>query len=91
MNSNNVSEPRNAEFTAFLGSFLVALKCLVCVVGNAQKQVTEIFGYADVQKLDQKDMDEVIQAVIYTSDSDCFIAHQDRPYVVDLHSIKSNK
>ena len=60
-------------------------KCLVCVVGNPQKQVTEIFGYADVQKLDQKDMDEVIQAVIYTSDSDCFIAHQDRPYVVDLH------
>ena len=59
--------------------------CLVCVVGNAQKQVAELFDYAEVLKLDQKEMDEAIQAIIYTDDPDCFIAHQDRPYVVDLH------
>ena len=60
-------------------------KCLVCVVGNPQKQVVELFSYADVLKLDRKDMDEVVQAVIYTGDQDCYIAHQDRPYVVDLY------
>ncbi len=60
-------------------------KCLVCVVGNAQRQVAELFGYAEVLKLDQKEMDKAIQAVIYTDDKDCYIAHQDRPYVVDLH------
>ena len=60
-------------------------KCLVCVVGNAQKQVAELFDYATVLKLNQKEIDEMIQAVIYTDDPDCYIAHQDRPYVVDLH------
>ncbi len=60
-------------------------KCIVCVVGNAQRQVAELFDYTEVLKLDQKEMDEAIQAVIYTDDQDCFIAHQDRPYVVDLH------
>ena len=64
--------------------------CLVCVVGNAQKQVAELFDYGEafklrVLKLDQKEMDESIQAVIYTDDPGCYIAHQDRPYVVDLH------
>lgn len=60
-------------------------ECLVCVVGNAQRQLAELFDYAEILKLDQKDMDEAIQAVIYTDDQECFIAHQDRPYVVDLH------
>lgn len=59
--------------------------CLVCVVGNAQRQVAGLFDYTIVLKLDQKEMDEAIQAVIYTDDKDCYIAHQDRPYVVDLH------
>ena len=64
--------------------------CLVCIVGNAQRQVAELFDYGedlriDVLKLDQREMDEAIQAVIYSDDSDCYIAHQDRPYVVDLH------
>ena len=59
--------------------------CLVCVVGNAQRQVAELFDYTEVQKLDQREMDEAIQAVIYSDDPDCYIAHQDRPYVVDLH------
>lgn len=60
-------------------------KCLVCVVGNAQMQVAELFDYAKILVFKQKDIDEVIQAVIYTGDPDCYIAHHDRPYVVDLH------
>ena len=54
-------------------------------MGNAQKQVVELFGYTVALRLDQIKMDEVIQAVIYSGDPDCYIAHQDRPYVVDLH------
>lgn len=60
-------------------------KCLVCVVGNAQRQVAELFDYTEVLELRQREMDEAIQAVIYTDDPECYIAHQDRPYVVDLH------
>ena len=59
--------------------------CVVCVVGEAQRQVAELFGYAAVMILSQQDMDEALQAVIKTDDKDCFIAHQDRPYVVKLH------
>ena len=60
-------------------------KSLVCVVGGAQKQVADLFGYADVLEYRQKEIDEMIQAVIYKDYPDCFIAHQDRPYVVYLH------
>mgnify|MGYP002624356722 FL=1 len=54
--------------------------CLVCVVGNAQMQVAELFDYGeklnlDILMLDQKSIDEAIQAVIYTNDQDCYIAH----------------
>lgn len=59
--------------------------CVVCVVGNAQRQVVELFGYTDVIMLSQNELDEAVQGVIYTNDNDCFIAHQDRPYVVYLH------
>ena len=60
-------------------------KAMVCVVGNAQKQVAELFGYTDVLEFEQKEIDEMIQAVIYKNAPDCYIAHQDRPYVVYLH------
>ena len=73
---------------SYLNHFLDTLnrdKCLVCVVGNAQRQVADLFGYTEVKALSQTDMDEAVQAVIYINDTDCYIAHQDRPYVVDLH------
>lgn len=60
-------------------------KCVVCVVGNACARVARMFGAYPVEIYTQKDMDETIQAVLYTNDSNSFIAHQDRPYVVDLH------
>ena len=60
-------------------------KCVVCVVGDACAQVVQMFGAYPVETFLQKDMDETIQAVLYTEDQNAFIAHQDRPYVVDLH------
>lgn len=66
-------------------------KCVVCVVGRACAQVVKLFGEYDVEIFAQKDMDETIQAVLYTEDDNSFIAHQDRPYVVDLHKALYSK
>ena len=75
-------------------------RCVVCVVGKSCSQVAELFQpvISDVQKdeffsrkqfyietFSQKNMDELIQACIYTKDKGTFIAHQDRPYVIHLH------
>lgn len=61
-------------------------KIVYCVIGNACGQVVSLFG-ADkhVECFSQKDMDELVQACLYTEDVNSFIAHQDRPYVVNLH------
>lgn len=60
-------------------------KCVIGVVGKACAQVVQLFGTDPVEIFTQKDMDETIQAVLYTNDQNAFIAHQDRPYVVNLH------
>lgn len=59
-------------------------KCVIGVIGKACAQVGELFR-ADIEIFSQKDMDELIQACLYTQDYNYFIAHQDRPYVVNLH------
>lgn len=57
-----------------------------CVIGDACGQVVSLFGASNsVECFSQKDMDELVQACLYTEDADSFIAHQDRPYVVNLH------
>ena len=84
-NNSAEADDRSGDSSDSRLSSRASVGCLVCVVGNAQRQVAELFDYTDVLMLSQKDMDEAIQAVIYTGDPDCYIAHQDRPYVVDLH------
>ena len=59
-------------------------KCVIGVIGEACGQVVRLFGHYPVEVLAQKDMDEVIQAALYTEDESTFIPHQDRPYVVNL-------
>lgn len=59
-------------------------KCVVFVVGQACEDVVGLFGSGLAEVLEQRDMDESIQAVLYTEDREAFIAHQDRPYVVNL-------
>lgn len=61
-------------------------KIVYCVIGNVCGQVVSLFG-ADkcVECFSQKVMDELVQACLYTEDVNSFIAHQDRPYVVNLH------
>lgn len=61
-------------------------KCVVCVSSDAGRQVTELFGSYPVEAYGQKELDQLIQASLYTEDCNSFIAHQDRPYVVSLHN-----
>lgn len=60
-------------------------KCMVGVVGNACAQVVRLFGTYAVKSFPQIEMDEMIQAALFTRDPCVFIAHQDRPYAVNLH------
>lgn len=66
-------------------------KYVVFVVGNACADVARMFGAQALEVLTQKEMDEQVQAVIYQRDTDSFIAHHDRPYVVNLWKILSVK
>ena len=66
-------------------------KCLVCVVGRACAEVVRLFDGYKVLNLAQEDMDKAVQAVLYTGDENSFIAHQDRPYVINLHKALSLK
>lgn len=59
-------------------------KYVIGVVGKACADVVYLFGEYSVEVLAQKDMDETIQAALYTRDSNFFVPHQDRPYVVNL-------
>ncbi|MCM1100977.1 MAG: hypothetical protein NC398_06290 [Acetatifactor muris] len=73
---------------SYLPRFLAARQisdCVVCVPGNACRQVAELFGLYPVETYAQKELDELIQACIYMEDGNSYIAHQDRPYVVNLH------
>ena len=60
-------------------------KAVFCVPGRVLADVIHMFGDYSVEVYDQKELDAMIQAVIYTQDKDSFIAHQDRPYVVNLN------
>ena len=55
----------------------------VLVVGNACRQVAEMFDTGNVMALDRAAMDELIQAVLFTEEKNCIIAHHDRPYTND--------
>ena len=56
-----------------------------CVLNNALVDVIHMFGDYLVEVYDQKELDSMIQSAIYTQDKDSYIAHQDRPYVINLH------
>lgn len=58
--------------------------CVVCVSWGPCAQVVRLFGER-AAVLPQSELDAAIQASIYKRDADSLIAHQDRPYVVNLH------
>ena len=56
-----------------------------CVPGKALTDVICLFGDYSVEVYEQKELDAMIQASLYIQDENSFIAHQDRPYVINLH------
>ena len=59
-------------------------KVVFCVLSRILTDVIHMFGDYQVEVYEQKELDAMIQAVIYTRDDNSFIAHQDRPYVINL-------
>lgn len=57
---------------------------VICTSSAACAKIAGMFGYLS-EIMPQKDLDSVIQAVIFYEHKNAFIAHQDRPYVIDLH------
>ncbi len=55
-----------------------------CVAGKVLADVIHMFGDHPVEVYEQKKLDAMIQAALYRHQKNSFIAHQDRPYVVDL-------
>lgn len=60
-------------------------KGVICVVGRGCGAVVSLFGHYAVEVLEQKELDAAVQACLYENRDDTFIAHQDRPYAVDLN------
>lgn len=59
-------------------------KYVMCVAGHSCAKVVELFDDCPVEVIQQKELDAAIQAELYMQDENAFIAHQDRPYVVNL-------
>lgn len=57
---------------------------VIFTIGQSCADVVTLFGAEHVKALSQKEMDESIQAVLYTRDTNAYIPHQDRPYTVNL-------
>lgn len=58
---------------------------IVCVVGEGSAKVVEMFGHENIASFSQVDMDEIIQAELFSENDDFFIPHNDKPYVVQLY------
>jgi len=56
-----------------------------CVSSKVLANVINLFGNYNVEVFGQKTLDSMIQAIIYTKNPSSFIAHHDRPYIINLH------
>ena len=56
----------------------------VVVIGDSAAEIAYMYGYDDVETFSWKVMTELVQAVLWTKDTCCYIAHNDKPYTVDL-------
>jgi hypothetical protein len=56
----------------------------IVVIGDACRQVAEMFGAVDVAPLGHAEMDELVQAIIFVREGNAIIAHHDRPYTDNI-------
>ncbi|MDR1320423.1 MAG: hypothetical protein LBK56_03215 [Gracilibacteraceae bacterium] len=57
---------------------------LAVVTGEGCRQVAEIFGMPHIVALSGAEMDDLVQALIFTRAENCLIAHHDRPYTDNI-------
>jgi len=79
---------------SYLDAFLAkkgVTEYAIIVPSKSCASVARLFGATKVEVFEQKGLDALIQAAIYYKDENCFIAHQDRPYVVNLHNVLKSK
>ena len=84
--------PNNAlgdvyQAMAFLPAYLAKRgigDVAIVTVGEACRRVAELFGAEDVATLAQEEMDEFVQALIFTRERNAIIAHHDRPYTDNI-------
>ena len=72
---------------SYLHAFLSKINrshALVIVPSRACAEVVGLFSGYKSEVMEQDDLDAAVQAVLYTKDTDSFVAHQDRPYVIDI-------
>ncbi len=55
-----------------------------CVPSPVLVDVIRMFGDYPVSVYEQKELDAMIQAALFTHDENTFIAHHDRPYIINL-------
>ncbi|MCR5508941.1 MAG: hypothetical protein K6F34_09665 [Lachnospiraceae bacterium] len=58
---------------------------MICVLSEGCRKVARLFGTRNVTVIARDEMDPMIQAVIHDEPDDAFVAHQDRPYVMNMH------
>ena len=72
---------------SFLPAFLKKrgkTKAVICVYSKSCADTASVFESYGIEILSHEDLDAAVQAVIYLRDDDSFIAHNDKPYVMNL-------
>ena len=54
------------------------------VIGHACRQTAELFDVKNIVTISKSEMDELVQAIIFTNEDNCIIAHHDRPYTDNI-------
>ncbi len=69
---------------------------VLCVPSRGCYEVAKLFttsnhqefkNEGNIEALPQSDLDAAVQAALFTHDGNTFIAHQDRPYIINLHKV----
>lgn len=60
---------------------------VILVTSRACAQIAGMYGYENVVVIPYIEMSELVQYVIWSHDENSFIAHNDKPYVIDLADI----
>jgi hypothetical protein len=84
--------PNNALGDVYWAMAFLPLYCekndisetVIFIVGDACQQVSNMFNVANTAPLSQTEMDELVQAVIFTREENSIIAHHDRPYTDNI-------